>query len=337
MPKRPRKPRAIKRTTDTKPERVASGIVTSRPDLRQAGLFDLPPSWIAPCMPTLVRTAPTGPNWLHEIKHDGYRTVCVIDQGNVSIYTRRRHNWADRMPGIAQALAALKVRSAVIDGETIMADHDGVSDFFALHAALASRHAPHAALMAFDIMHIDGEDLRGRVLEDRRAILADVVLRRPHPWLHLSDATEGDGAYIWRVACEMGLEGIVSKRRGSRYISGRFDGWRKTKCSTTEHLVSAAAIATNQEATYEGPRRGVYALLRNTRSSEDRTTILPADPQRRSADYPAAGAQEHDRFDRDRVIRRHYCQRDNGEMARIGGRGGDRRRHSASRHLHQGN
>jgi bifunctional non-homologous end joining protein LigD len=98
MPKQPRKPRAIKRTTDTKPERIASRIVGSRPDLRQAGLFDLPPTWIAPCLPTLVRTAPTGPNWLHEIKHDGYRTVCVIDQGNVSIYTRRGHNWADRMP-----------------------------------------------------------------------------------------------------------------------------------------------------------------------------------------------------------------------------------------------
>ena len=90
--------------------------------------------------------------------------------------------------------------------------------------------------MAFDIMHIDGEDLRGRVLEDRRAILADVVLRRPHPWLRLSDTTDGDGAYIWRTACEMGLEGIVSKRRGSRYVSGRFDGWCKTKCSTTEHF-----------------------------------------------------------------------------------------------------
>ena len=236
MPKQPRKPRAIKRATDTKPERIASRIVASRPDLRQAGLFDLPPTWIAPCIPTLVRTAPSGPNWLHEIKHDGYRTVCVTDRGNVSICTRRGHNWADRMPGIAQALAALKVRSAVIDGEAIMADHDGVSDFFALHAALASRHAPHAALMAFDIMHIDGEDLRDRVLEDRRAILADVVLRGPHPWLRLSDTTDGDGAYIWRTACEMGLEGIVSKRRGSRYISGRFDGWCKTKCSTTEHF-----------------------------------------------------------------------------------------------------
>ena len=102
MAKPPRKPREIKRATDAKPERIASRIVAPRPDIRQVGLFDLPPTWIAPCMPALVRTAPSGPDWLHEIKHDGYRTVCVVDRGNVKIYTRRGHNWADRMPGIAQ-------------------------------------------------------------------------------------------------------------------------------------------------------------------------------------------------------------------------------------------
>jgi bifunctional non-homologous end joining protein LigD len=110
MAKPPRKPREIKRATDAKPERVASRFITARLDLRQAGLFDLPPTWIAPAIPTLVRTAPSGPGWLHEIKHDGYRTICVIDQGKVSIYTRRGHNWADRMPSIARALEGLKVR-----------------------------------------------------------------------------------------------------------------------------------------------------------------------------------------------------------------------------------
>jgi bifunctional non-homologous end joining protein LigD len=81
MPKQPRKPREIKRAADAKAERVASRVVTSRPELCQAGLFDLPPTWIAPCIPKLVPTAPSGLNWLHEIKHDGYRTVCVIDRG----------------------------------------------------------------------------------------------------------------------------------------------------------------------------------------------------------------------------------------------------------------
>jgi bifunctional non-homologous end joining protein LigD len=235
MPKQPRKPREIKRATDTRPERVTSHIVASRPDLRQAGLFDLPPTWIAPCTPTLVRTAPTGPNWLHEIKHDGYRTVCVIDRGNVSIYTRRGLNWADRMPSIARALTGLKVRSAVIDGEAIVIGEDGLSDFFMLHAALARKSAPRAALVAFDLMHLDGEDMRGRVLEDRRAILADVISKRA-PWLQFSESVEGDGPQVWRAACGMGVEGIVSKRRGSRYFSGTFDGWRKTRCALTDHF-----------------------------------------------------------------------------------------------------
>ena len=235
MPKLPRKPRAIKRATDAKPERVASRIVSTRLDLRQAGLFDLPPTWTAPAIPTLVREAPRGPNWLHEVKHDGYRSICVIDQGAVSIYTRRGLNWVDRMPSIARALSALKVRSAVIDGEAIVVGEDGLSDFFTLHAALARKDAPRAVLVAFDIMHLDGENMRGRVLEDRRAILADVVNKRA-PWLQFSEGLEGDGPQVWRAACGMGLEGIISKRRGSRYFSGAFDGWRKTKCTLTDHF-----------------------------------------------------------------------------------------------------
>jgi bifunctional non-homologous end joining protein LigD len=207
----------------------------SRADLRQAGLFDERPTWIAPCIPTLMKSAPSGSDWLHEIKHDGYRTVAVIEHGHVSLFTRRGHDWSSRMPGIAEALAALNVRSAVIDGEAIVADVNGISDFFALHAALAQNSAPHAALIAFDIVHLDGEDLRGRELEDRRAILAD-VLRKPGHWLQISEAIEGDGPKIWRTAAKLGLEGIVSKRRGSPYISGRSTTWRKTKCTITEQF-----------------------------------------------------------------------------------------------------
>jgi bifunctional non-homologous end joining protein LigD len=235
MAKPPKRPRAVKRAVDTKPERVASRAIVRRADLRQAGLFDLPPRWIAPCIATLVPTAPSGPDWLHEIKHDGYRTISVIDHGRVNLFTRRGHDWSARMPGIADSLAALRIRSAVIDGEAIVAGVDGISDFFTLHSALAQKSAPHAALIAFDIVHLDGEDLRDRELEDRRAILADVLRKTGH-WLQVSEAIEGDGPKIWRTAAKLGLAGIVSKRRGSRYISGRSTAWRKTKCTTTEHF-----------------------------------------------------------------------------------------------------
>ena len=164
MSRPPRKPRAVKRATYTKPERVASRIITIRQDLRQAGLFDLPPTWIAPAIPTLVREAPRDPNWLHEIKHDGYRTICVIDQGAVSIYTRRGHNWADRMPSIARALVGFEGAQRRDRWEAIVVGEDGLSDFFTLHAALARKNAPRAVLVAFDLMHLDGEDMRGGCL-----------------------------------------------------------------------------------------------------------------------------------------------------------------------------
>jgi bifunctional non-homologous end joining protein LigD len=245
LPKPPRKPRPIKRGIDAKSERVTSRIVSTRHDLRQAGLFDLPPTWIAPAIPTLVRTAPIGLNWVHEIKHDGYRTICVIDQGSISIYTRRGHNWADRFPSIARALSGLKVRSAVIDGEAIQIGEDGVSDFFSLHAALARKHAPRALLVAFDLLHLDGEDMRGRELEDRRAVL-EAVVRKRAPWIQFSESIEGNGSEVWRRACGMGLEGIISKRRGSRYFSGKTDAWRKTKCTLTDHFAVMGADRTGR-------------------------------------------------------------------------------------------
>jgi bifunctional non-homologous end joining protein LigD len=130
-------------------------------------------------------------------------------------------------------------------GEAIVAGEDGLSDFFALHAALARKNAPLAVLVAFDLMHLDGEDLRGRALEDRRAILADVVSKRA-PWLPFSESIAGDGPQVWRHACNMGPEGIVSKRRGSPYISGKSPVWRKTKCTLTDHFPVMGADPTGR-------------------------------------------------------------------------------------------
>jgi bifunctional non-homologous end joining protein LigD len=144
------------------------------------------------------------------------------------------------MPSIARALEGLKVRSAVIDGEAIVVGEDGLSDFFALHAALTRKHAPNAALIAFDLLHLDGEDMRGRELEERRAILADVVNKRA-PWLQFSESIEGDGPQVWRQACNMGLEGIISKRRGSPYLSGKSAVWHKTRCTLTDHFAVMGA------------------------------------------------------------------------------------------------
>src|SRR6516164_128681 len=148
------------------------------------------PAWIEPCIPTLVKTPPIGADWLHEI--NGYRAISVIDRGRAQIFTRRGHDWSARMPNIKAALERLKVKSAVIDGEVVMSDKDGVSDFFALHLALARKCAPNATLMAFDLLELDGEDLRPRAVEERRARL-EKLLRKPGPSLQFSAAAEGEG------------------------------------------------------------------------------------------------------------------------------------------------
>jgi ATP-dependent DNA ligase len=114
--------------------------------------------WIEPCKAVLVKQPPAGPNWLHEIKHDGYRVIASIAGGRAKIYTRRGLDWSARMPTIKAALEALRVTSAVIDGEAIMAGEDGISDFFALHERLANGSAPTASLVAFDLLELDGKD-----------------------------------------------------------------------------------------------------------------------------------------------------------------------------------
>jgi bifunctional non-homologous end joining protein LigD len=105
--------------------------------------------WIEPCKAVLVKLPPAGPGWIHEIKHDGYRVIAAIAGGRVQVFTWRWLDWSASMPGIRRALEALRVRSAVIDGEAIMAGEDGMSDFFALHTALAAGVAPAAGLIAF--------------------------------------------------------------------------------------------------------------------------------------------------------------------------------------------
>ncbi|SDR63531.1 bifunctional non-homologous end joining protein LigD [Rhizobiales bacterium GAS113] len=239
MARLPKKPRVLRRKID-EASRVASRTIARHQDLRQGGPLEVSPAWIEPCQPVLVKTPPAGPDWLHEIKHDGYRAISVVDRGAVKIFTRRGHDWADRMSGIRDALAGLKVRSAVIDGEAVMMGDDGIADFFALHAALARSKAPSAVLIAFDALHLDGEDLRDRALEERRAILAK-LLRKPKPQLQFSEEIAGEGREVLHAACDMGLEGIVSKRRGSPYRSGKTDAWHKSRCTQVENFAVIGA------------------------------------------------------------------------------------------------
>ncbi|WP_244622607.1 non-homologous end-joining DNA ligase [Microvirga brassicacearum] len=210
-------------------------------------------------MPTLVSKAPTGPEWVHEVKWDGYRLSAYLEDGKVTIRTRRGHDWTDRFPAIAAAMAALPVHSAVIDGEAVVLDAEGRSDFGALQAALGIKGrlaADVAVFYAFDLLFLDGHDLRPWKLEGRRDAL-EAVLDPTSRTIMLSVEIEGDGPTIFRHACNHGLEGIVSKRRDKPYTSGRVKEWLKTKCiqSDTFFVIgyekTAGALASIRLAHFE--------------------------------------------------------------------------------------
>ena len=184
--------------------------------------------FIRPELPTLVSEPPTGEGWIHEIKYDGYRTLIVIDGDQVRAFTRNGNDWSRAYSRVVEVCGRLACKSAVIDGEMVVQDENGLTDFNALRSAIYK--APHRLVFfAFDLLHLDGQDLRGRPLMERRALLRRLVEPDPRCPIQFSDHVESDGARFFKAAAELGLEGIVSKRAASRYRSGRSRSWLKTK------------------------------------------------------------------------------------------------------------
>jgi bifunctional non-homologous end joining protein LigD len=188
----------------------------------------LPVGFVPPCLPTFARTVPEGPQWVYEIKHDGFRFICRRDGDRVRVFSRNARDWADRVPAIVDALRALPVRSATIDGEGVVCDGRGVTDFERLHSVLARGGSREAFLYAFDLIEVDDEDMRARPWHERRAVLGQLV--DGGTGIRVSEHLDGtEGATVFRHACEMGLEGIVAKRRDRPYRSGRCADWVKVK------------------------------------------------------------------------------------------------------------
>jgi bifunctional non-homologous end joining protein LigD len=188
----------------------------------------------------LVDEAPEGDGWLHEIKLDGYRFLAWIDRAgakpSVTLRTRGSFDWTARLPTIVRALAALPVRTALVDGEVAVPRPDGTTDFEALqHALDATRDAP-ARFYAFDLVHIDGYDLTGAGVEDRKALLHEVMADVKNP-LHYNAHVIGRGPEFFASAVESGLEGIISKRRNAPYLEGRSTSWLKTKTRHEQEFV----------------------------------------------------------------------------------------------------
>jgi bifunctional non-homologous end joining protein LigD len=199
---------------------------------------NLTAKFIQPCLAVDSDKVPTGDGWIHEIKHDGYRMQVRKDADRVRLLTRRGFDWTERYPRIVAAALKIKVTSFSMDGETVCVDDNGLADFAKLHSRCFDKEA---IFYAFDLMEIEGEDLKPLPLIERKAALARMLRpngtplarkrRQSEAGLHLVDHDTDGGPELFAAACKHGVEGIVSKRAASRYMPGpkRCQSWRKTK------------------------------------------------------------------------------------------------------------
>jgi bifunctional non-homologous end joining protein LigD len=181
--------------------------------------------------------APREQGWIHEIKFDGYRIQARLDRGKVQLLTRKALDWTDKFPNVAAAVAKLGAHTALIDGEIVVEDDRGASSFSGLQAALKAGESDAFVYYVFDLLHLDGRDLTALPLVQRKQELQRLLGSKPPDPIRYSEHFEEAGPLVWRHACDMGLEGIVSKRADAPYRSGRTDIFIKTKCANDQELV----------------------------------------------------------------------------------------------------
>jgi bifunctional non-homologous end joining protein LigD len=201
------------------------------------------PGFVEPYLASLSEHPPSGAGWLHEIKFDGYRLQAEIDNGRVTLRTRRGLDWTEKFRGIADALANLPVETALIDGEALVEGSNGISDFSGLQAALSEGREAAIVFYAFDLLHINGYDLRAVPLKERKRVLADLLAAQgDNGRLRYSSDFEIGGDRLLQHVCRLGAEGIVSKRADEPYRSGRAKGWLKAKCADRQEFVVAGYV-----------------------------------------------------------------------------------------------
>jgi bifunctional non-homologous end joining protein LigD len=185
----------------------------------------LPHVTIEPCLPGSAKAPPTGPHWIHEIKHDGFRIIARRDGKKIRLVSRHGKDLTYRFPLAVQAIAELPVNSCIIDGEAIVSDAAGLAVFSLLRSY---RNGSRATLCAFDLIEIDGNDLRWRPLEDRKSLLKSLIGNK-QPGIAFNKHFEIEGSVLFYHACKLGCEGIVSKRLSTPYRFGRSNDWIKVK------------------------------------------------------------------------------------------------------------
>ena len=213
------------------------------------------PATLSPELATLVRAAPTGDDWLHEVKFDGYRMLCRLERGKAHLRSRNGKDWTAALPAIAHELRRVRADEAWLDGEIAVADAQGRTRFQALQNALSDPAAGAITYFVFDLLHLDGYDLRAVALRERKRLLR-AILPDSDPRIRYSIDIEGAGAEFFRQACALDLEGVVSKRADSPYREGlRTREWVKVKCGRRQEMVIGGFTDP------QGAREGFGALL----------------------------------------------------------------------------
>nr|WP_019858062.1 ATP-dependent DNA ligase [Mesorhizobium loti] len=187
--------------------------------------------FIAPLMPALVEQPPEGDGWIHEVKFDGYRSQLIIDEDGTRIYTRNGHDWTARYRDLVKEAANIGADNTIVDGEIIVLNEAGLSDFGELRKAI-TRRQHDLYFVAFDLLHLNGHDLREMALEERREILASMI--EPGGRIQFSEPLPGEAKAIFHLLDQAGLEGMVSKRKDGKYRSGPSTSWLKAKCYSVD-------------------------------------------------------------------------------------------------------
>jgi bifunctional non-homologous end joining protein LigD len=213
-------------------------------------------TFVKPQLATLVEDPPEGDGWIFETKFDGYRLIAACDGAAVRCFTRSGKDWTARLPVVAEALARLKLKDTLLDGELVVTDADGFSDFGALQAALKN-DPQRLSLMVFDILRDKGRDLRGLPLKQRKQRLSKSLGKLRSP-LHLADYATGKGEQIAAAACRHGLEGIIAKRADAPYKSRRSRDWLKFKCVKEQEFVVGGWSPSSKSRAFSSLLLGLY-------------------------------------------------------------------------------
>ena len=216
-------PRVVKRS--------ASQAITSGPSRRGVPL----PQFVPPQLSQPVEKPPSGPQWLHEIKLDGYRMAARIDNGRVQLLTRTGLDWTAKYPSAVAALANLNVKTAYIDGELCGVDDAGLPSFAHTQAATDGEREVRLVYYGFDLLHVDGRDVSALPLIERKALLEPLIADKPG--LQYNGHDTGDGELILKHAGKLGFEGVVSKTIDAPYAPGNRGLWRKAKALNRQEFV----------------------------------------------------------------------------------------------------